>query len=246
MKVTKFLKKTATRIGLKKIKDEFIRKKISKCQIIEIVKKENLSYLTEMELFNIHKQVINTNNFGGVIVEAGCALGGSAIVIANAKLADKRFYIFDVFDMIPPPSENDGQDVIDRYDIIKKGQSKGINDEIYYGYRKDLLDEVKNNFTKCGIKIDSSINFVKGLYQDTLLMTDPISFAHIDCDWYESVMICLKQIIPNLVIGGRVIIDDYNAWSGCKKAVDEFFSDKKQKNNYKLILREKLLIVRVN
>jgi asparagine synthase (glutamine-hydrolysing) len=201
--------------------------------------------LSETGLLNLYRQVKKTDKLDGILIEAGCALGGSSIVIAKAKSANKKFYIFDVFGMIPPPSVNDDQDVIDRYEIIKTGKSSGIDNDLYYGYRNDLLNEVKNNFTNCGIKIDQNINFIKGLYQDTLLIKEPVCFAHIDCDWYESVMICLKQIIPNLVVGGRVIIDDYNDWSGCKKAIDEFFSDPEIAQQYKLIMREKLLIVRV-
>ncbi len=50
-----------------------------------------------------------------------------------------------------------------------------------------------------------------------------MAFAHIDCDWYESVKVCLERIEPKLVGGGILIIDDYYTWSGCKKAVDSYF-----------------------
>jgi asparagine synthase (glutamine-hydrolysing) len=217
-------------------------------RIIEVVKEKNLSYLSEEDLHNLYLQVKKTNKLKGIIIEAGCALGGSAIIIAKAKMFEKRFYIFDVFGMIPPPSVNDDQDVHDRYEKISNGLSQGINNEIYYGYRENLLDEVKNNFHSCGKSINDNIFFIKGLYQDTLRINEPVSFAHIDCDWYESVMICLNQIVPNLVVGGRIIIDDYNAWLGCKKAVDEFFTNTKiiGEGKYKLINGSKLLIIKVN
>jgi asparagine synthase (glutamine-hydrolysing) len=161
-------------------------------QIVDVVKKANLSYLSENALINLYKQIKKVNKLQGIIIEAGCALGGSGIVIAKAKQSKKKFYIYDIFGMIPSPSENDGPDVLDRYSTIKSGQSEGINNDEYYGYKKDLLNEVKNNFTKCGIKLDHTITFVKGLYQDTLKINEPVSFAHIDCDWYESVIICLN------------------------------------------------------
>jgi asparagine synthase (glutamine-hydrolysing) len=49
-----------------------------------------------------------------------------------------------------------------------------------------------------------------------------VAFAHIDCDWYDSVKTSLERITPNLSSGGILVIDDYYAYSGCKKAVDEF------------------------
>lgn len=83
---------------------------------------------------------------------------------------------------------------------------------------------------------------VKGLFQDTLHINEPVAFAHIDGDWYESVMVCLQRIAPHLVRGGVLVIDDYDDWSGCRKAVDEYFSDKQ--HLYTFIRKSRLHIVR--
>jgi hypothetical protein len=45
-----------------------------------------------------------------------------------------------------------------------------------------------------------------------------------DVDWYDSVMISLKRIFPNLVVGSSIILDDYHDWGGCRKATNEFLS----------------------
>ncbi len=37
-------------------------------------------------------------------------------------------------------------------------------------------------------------------------------------------MTCLVRIAPLVVPGGRIILDDYYKWSGCRTAVDEYFS----------------------
>ena len=37
---------------------------------------------------------------------------------------------------------------------------------------------------------------------------------HIDCDWYEPVMLCLERLHPLLSPGGYVIADDYFDWEG--------------------------------
>jgi hypothetical protein len=33
---------------------------------------------------------------------------------------------------------------------------------------------------------------------------------------------CLERVFPLLVIGGRIILDDYHDWGGCRKATDEY------------------------
>jgi hypothetical protein len=65
--------------------------------------------------------------------------------------------------------------------------------------------------------------------------------AHIDCDWYDSVLTCLKNIEPHLAAGGTIIIDDYYVWSECKTAVDEYFENK---NGYSFNKKEVLHITK--
>ena len=49
----------------------------------------------------------------------------------------------------------------------------------------------------------------------------------LDTDFYESTKIELEKLYPLLTKGGILIVDDYGHWKGCKKAVNEFFLDKK-------------------
>lgn len=198
---------------------------------IKRIKKEGLSYLTDRALLEIKKAVneIEARKVPGILIETGCALGGSAILIALTKNKSLPFYVYDVFDIIPPPSGKDGEDVINRYETIISGNSKGINNDKYYGYEDNLKSKVLATFQRFGV--DPSINnvhLVEGLYQDTLKINQPVAFAHIDCDWYESVMTCLVQIVPNLSLGGKLIIDDYYDWSGCQIATDEYFANKEK------------------
>ena len=48
-----------------------------------------------------------------------------------------------------------------------------------------------------------------------------------DTDFYESTKSELEILYPLLQKGGILIIDDYGHWKGCKKAVDEYFLNKK-------------------
>jgi len=201
-------------------------------EIISRVSKQGLSYLDEASLSELSAAIIEIEKqqIPGIIVEAGCALGGSGIVIAATKSKERRFSVFDVFGMIPPPSRFDGSDVLERYQIIRSGRSKGINGEMYYGYQDDLYEKVNKNFKDFGLDIiKHNIQFVRGLYEHTLQINSSVAFAHIDCDWYQSVMVCLTRIEPFLVKNGVLVIDDYYAWSGCRSAVDEYFFDKKER-----------------
>ena len=193
---------------------------------IDKIIKKNLTYLDLNALTNLKNNILETNNIRGNIIETGCALGGSSICIALYKNKDKEFNIYDVFGMIPPPTNKDNNDVHKRFDTIKNGKSKGINNDEYYGYKKNLLEEVMNNFNDFDIDIKkNNINFIKGLYKDTLFISEDVSFAHIDCDFYDPVMNSLEQIVPKLNINGIITIDDYYSWSGCKKAVDDYFKN---------------------
>ena len=198
--------------------------------IIVAVRNDKLSYLSKGALADLYERVsvIEKKGLPGVIIEAGCALGGSAIVMAVAKSASRPMFIYDVFGMIPPPTENDGEDVQQRYNEILDGNSKGIRGDNYYGYENDLYGKVVGNFERHGVPVQqNNVHLVKGLFEDTLQVEEPVALAHIDGDWYSSVMVCLQQIEPKLISGGVLVIDDYEAWSGCRKAVDEYFADKK-------------------
>jgi asparagine synthase (glutamine-hydrolysing) len=213
--------------------------------IVRSVRAESLSYLDEIALNDLFEgvQAVEQSGLSGILIEAGCALGGSAIVIAAAKSEARPFLVFDVFGMIPPPSEQDGIDVHRRYREIKNGQSLGMGGEKYYGYEENLFDKVTENFRRHGVPVETkNIHLVRGLFQDTLRIDETVAFAHIDGDWYESVRTCLERIEPRLVPGGALVIDDYDAWSGCRKAVDEYFADKKDR--YEFVRKARLHVVR--
>jgi Macrocin-O-methyltransferase (TylF) len=213
--------------------------------IIDRVIREHLTYLEREALAELVNVVISNdrNQIEGIIIEAGCALGGSAIAIAESKNKKRSLFVYDVFDMIPSPSEKDDQDVHKRYDTIVSGASQGIGEDKYYGYEENLYDKVLQSLIRLGIKpAENNVHLIKGLFEDTLHVSMPVSLAHIDCDWYESVMTCLQRIEPHLVSGGILVIDDYAAWSGCRKAVDDYFE--KRRTEFDFIENKRLHIVK--
>ena len=179
----------------------------------------------------------------GIIIEAGTARGGSAIAMAAAKSVERPMKVYDVFGLIPPPTEKDGTDVHQRYEVISRGKSKGLAGDTYYGYRDDLYTEVTESFTRLGVEVGAhNVELIRGLFADTISLDEPVALAHLDGDWYESTMTCLERIAPLLVSGGRIVLDDYYAWSGCRTAVEEYFHDRP---GYRVERRSKVHIVRL-
>src|SRR6476620_3510321 len=110
-------------------------------RLISQIRDQKLTYLSESRLHALSELCLanERQNVPGVIIEAGCALGGSSILLCASKSPKRELFIYDVFDMIPPPGDKDGTDVHERYAVIKSGQSKGIGGDTYYGYTSNLL-----------------------------------------------------------------------------------------------------------
>jgi O-methyltransferase len=228
----------ATRAKLRKVQEELreARRRLSEVEFrlpaeleetIARVREEHLTYLKPPHLRSLAAAVLEAERDGipGLIIEAGTARGGSAIVMAAAKSPDRPMKVYDVFGMIPPPTDQDGADVHERYRTITEGKAHGVGGELYYGYRDDLKGEVAASFSRHGLDVDDHrIELVQGLFQDTIHLDEPVAVAHLDGDWYESTMTCLERIAPLIVPGGRLIFDDYSTWSGCRTAVDEYFA----------------------
>src|SRR6185295_5192382 len=107
------------------------------------------------------------------------------------------------------------------------GGARGPGGETYYGYRDDLYGEVSASFDRLGVPPqERHVELIQGLFEDTIEGDEPVALAHLDGDWYESTMTCLTRIAPRLVAGGRIVLDDYYQWSGCRTAVDEYFKDR--------------------
>jgi hypothetical protein len=193
--------------------------------VLDTVIERRLTFLPRPMLRDLADVVLDAELRGlpGLLVETGCAKGGSAIVLAAAKSPERPMRIYDVFGMIPPPGERDTEREHARYEKIKSGRAKGFGSDLYYGYEDDLLSAVIGAFQALGLEPeDNAVSFVRGLFQDTLHGDEPVAVAHLDGDWYESTLVCLERLGPRIVPGGRIVLDDYDQWEGCRKAVDEW------------------------
>ena len=176
-------------------------------------------------LYNSVNHIVN-NNIKGDIVECGVWKGGSIMVIAltliKNKKKDKNIFLYDTFTGMTDPTKDD-------YlfsDKSKFAKELLKNDD----YLKCIssISEVKKNVFKTNYP-KKKFKFIIGDVKDTLKKKIPknISLLRLDTDWYESTKEELTVLFPRLSKGGVLIIDDYKTWGGCKKAVDEYFKNKK-------------------
>jgi O-methyltransferase len=183
------------------------------------IRRNHLTYLSYERLASLHRAADEVRNVPGAVVECGVALGGSGILLATL-LKDREFHGYDVFKQIPPPGPDDPSEAHERYAVIASGKSEGLGRDMYYGYVGDLLHRVSESFARYGLKP----HLHQGLFEDTLNPEWPIVLAHIDCDWYDPIKLCLERITPWLTPGARVILDDYFVFGGARKATDEHIS----------------------
>ena len=147
-------------------------------RVIAGVRNESLTYLSWENLRALASVVAEADRTSrpGLIIEAGTARGGSAIVLAAAKSPERPMKVYDVFGMIPEPSEGDGPEAHTRYELIKRGGAEGVGGETYYGYRDDLMNEVTESFTRHGVPLEeNNVELVKGLFQDTIHLDEPVA-----------------------------------------------------------------------
>ncbi|MBE0533670.1 MAG: class I SAM-dependent methyltransferase [Rhodospirillales bacterium] len=195
------------------------------------VRRRHLTYLTPRKLRALDATLRHVCRAGvaGDFLEVGVALGGSAIVIASRTEDRHTFHGYDVFDMIPPPGPEDGPRAHRRYAEIRSGRSGGLGGDPYYGYVDDLYGRVCRTFSDFGLPVDGRrVILHRGPFEETLKADDrrSVAFAHIDCGWHGLVSLCLRAIGPRLSPGACVVLDDYNDYGGCRKAVDAFLAER--------------------
>lgn len=188
----------------------------------------------------------------GDVVELGSMTGMTAAVMQRTIKdfgADKKLYLYDSFEGLPPIGEKDGKCslVPENFKTSPSYTIERFND---LGLEQPII--------------------VPGWFSDTLpgKLPEKICFAHLDGDLYESIKQSIEAVYPRLPPGAIALIDDYadddtcrqisemygynpymiNAsrhycpkdWlPGVRLACDEFLSDKPEKVNVLLAGEER-------
>ncbi len=149
----------------------------------------------------------------GDLIETGVWRGGASIfmkaVLNELKISDKNVWLADSFQGLPKPKKKFADD---RSSNLHKQRILKVSKE-----------EVENNFRSFDL-LDDQVKFIEGWFDETLpdAPIRKLSLLRLDGDYYESTIIALECLYPKLAIGGFVIIDDFNAFKSCKKAVLDY------------------------
>jgi len=188
-----------------------------------------------LQILNIEDAIkqIKANNIEGSLVEAGMYTGGaSAYMLLSASRnlgnTNREYWGFDSFQGMPMPSPEDG-DYAAMW-VAGVNLSSISEDSKYKGSRINLanIKDVKRYIEGTGYDAER-LHIVKGWFHETLIQCadniGKIALLRLDADFYEPTRISLEILYPLLVDKGILIIDDYGAFEGCKKAVDEYFEE---------------------
>lgn len=171
------------------------------------------SMIGTLRMENVRRECerVIAENVPGDFVEAGVWRGGATImmraVLAAYDIKDRRVFAADTFEGFPAQTDADSNFTVG-----------GVADFSV------SLDEVRANFARYGL-LDDQIEFLKGLFKDTLpkAPVQSIAVLRLDGDLYESTRDGLV-LYDKLSHGGALIADDYFLFEGQRKAIDEFRS----------------------
>ncbi|HEX8142059.1 MAG TPA: TylF/MycF/NovP-related O-methyltransferase [Pyrinomonadaceae bacterium] len=162
----------------------------------------------------------------GDLAECGVWRGGSVMLMAYTLLArgctDRTIWLYDTFDGMPPPGDEDVQEMTGRAarDILDERERS--QDDPFWGIAP--RDLVESNLRRTRYPIHR-FRFVEGDVMETIPAQAPLSLSllRLDTDWYQSTRHELEQLYPRLSPGGVLIVDDYGYWRGARRATDEYF-----------------------
>jgi O-methyltransferase len=156
---------------------------------------------------------VKKDNIPGDVAETGAWRGGSSIFMKGCMTAwgmeDRLVWVADSFEGLPVPSlpQDAGYDF-----SVTKMPILAIT-----------LEEVQENFRRYDL-LDDRVKFIKGWFRDTLHVAPirQLAVLRMDGDLYESTMDALKSLYAKVSPGGFIIVDDFNDFEPCRRAVLEF------------------------
>ena len=177
--------------------------------------------LSELESWDIVRQnmltlflrTIVANRIEGEFAELGVYRGNTARLM-HKYAPERKLHLFDTFEGF---SER-GASAEKRQtgDAVSESQFSNTSVEGV----KEFIDP------------NANVTIYKGYFPDSApseLAKRRFSFVHLDADLYEPTLAGLDYFYPKMNAGGFIIVHDYNAWSGARRATDAFFKDKKEK-----------------
>ena len=176
------------------------------------------------------KELGQTLDLPGDVVEFGCYEGDTSILLADAMRnnPDKWLYLYDSFEGLPEKTAEDKSADGWRF---QAGELKASPDTVRSKFKKyDLPEPV----------------IVKGWFDqlDNSDLPESISFALLDGDFYNSIKTSLELVAPRIVSGGIIVVHDYrNArLPGSGRAVNEFLGEHADEYVFRIVATMAVLV----
>jgi len=141
---------------------------------------------------------------------------------------DRRIWMYDTFSGMPKPGE------IDQVYAQTRAEDGGLKSWALHkdpdgrgsDWSRYSLEAVKKTVEHTGYPA-GLLTYVKGLVEETVPAQAPerIGLLRLDTNFYRSTRHELEHFYPRLSTGGVLILDDYGAQVGSRRATDEYFAN---------------------
>jgi hypothetical protein len=198
--------------------------------ILDYVLENELSMTSELNLIStfLVLDFVIKYEIPGDFVECGTWRGGHGIIAAHMfekhNQKNRNCILIDTFTGMTNSSSGDkfwdGQDAAAKLNQV-------VNQEKIEDYLVASEENLIKHLDSLNLKHFCEIK--KGDVRQILKEEKfkPISFLRLDTDFYDSTKFELEVLFPKVTFNGFILIDDYDAWSGSKKATDEFWIENK-------------------
>jgi len=146
-------------------------------------------------------------NISGAIAELGVFQGQTARLL-HYYFPERKLLLFDTFQGF------------DKRDVEAELETTGLKTTEEH-FSNTAVDSVR----KLIQPLNDNIQFIPGYFPSSIQdaeIPSEFAFVHIDVDLYQPTLAGLSYFFPKLSHGGIIVIHDYNAWPGVRKAVEEY------------------------
>lgn len=154
-----------------------------------VAKVQAHTLLDQDRLMSVANNAHICKRYAGDFAEFGVYRGGVALLLHNIA-PEKTLHLFDTFQGIPE------------------------DDQIQGGHHAGDFRDTSIQFVRTLLGDSPAIQFHQGWFPLCKMPNTTYAFVHMDADTYQSTQAGLDYFVPRLVIGGRVIFDDYG-WKDC-------------------------------
>jgi O-methyltransferase len=166
---------------------------------------------TRRDMIILLLRSILENNIQGDIAEVGVYKGNTAKLI-HYYMPERRLHLFDTFEGF------------NKKDLSLDNQKTGLSVKGKH-FNDTSFEQVKKNIASK----NDNVMFYKGYFPKSVpesLFNSRFAFVNLDADLYEPTLKGLEFFFPRMNNNGYILVHDYNAWAGARKAVDDFFAKK--------------------